>query len=235
MQGEGRDDGRLQEPRHDDDVRHPRRAPPRTGAHRTDHLPGGRGPAARAEHRGRLGAVQEVPHRPPHVRGPHRVAGDVQGAGRQGRTGRDRAPRRDGGRTRRHRPAADGHRRGPGRPRHGRRTPRRPGRHAPHRPPRPPRPRGAGGARAHGPDHEPGGVAGLQRRAEEPDRQRCQPLPPWLLDDIDAARVATILGKLPPPLRAAYETEWRAAYEDLDIWAVKDDAELHAVKDAAGR
>lgn len=78
-------------------------------------------------------------------------------------------------------------------------------------------------------------VAGLRRRAEEPDRQRCQPLPPWLLDDIDAARVATILGKLPPPLRAAYETEWRAAYEDLDIWAVKDDAELHAVKDAAGR
>ncbi|MET9131912.1 hemerythrin domain-containing protein [Streptomyces antibioticus] len=47
---------------------------------------------------------------------------------------------------------------------------------------------------------------------------------PWLLDDIDAARVAVILGKLPPPLRAAYETEWRAAYEDLDIWAVKDAA-----------
>ncbi|MET9059143.1 hemerythrin domain-containing protein [Streptomyces antibioticus] len=47
---------------------------------------------------------------------------------------------------------------------------------------------------------------------------------PWLLDDIDAARVAVIVGKLPPPLRAAYETEWRAAYEDLDIWAVKDDA-----------
>ncbi|MET9975462.1 hemerythrin domain-containing protein [Streptomyces microflavus] len=58
---------------------------------------------------------------------------------------------------------------------------------------------------------------------------------PWLLDDIDADRVATILGKLPPPLRAAYETEWRAAYEDLDIWAVKDAAELHGVKDAAGR
>ncbi|MFG3091777.1 hemerythrin domain-containing protein [Streptomyces antibioticus] len=47
---------------------------------------------------------------------------------------------------------------------------------------------------------------------------------PWLLDDVDAARVAVILGKLPPPLRAAYETEWRAAYEDLDIWAVKDAA-----------
>ncbi|WP_371666288.1 hemerythrin domain-containing protein [Streptomyces sp. NBC_01108] len=47
---------------------------------------------------------------------------------------------------------------------------------------------------------------------------------PWLLDDIDAARVAAILGKLPPPLRAAYETEWRAAYADLDIWAVKDAA-----------
>ncbi|MGW5216052.1 hemerythrin domain-containing protein [Streptomyces sp. NPDC004051] len=47
---------------------------------------------------------------------------------------------------------------------------------------------------------------------------------PWLLDDIDAARVATILGKLPSPLRAAYETEWRAAYEELDIWAVPDAA-----------
>ncbi|MFE8015856.1 hemerythrin domain-containing protein [Streptomyces antibioticus] len=47
---------------------------------------------------------------------------------------------------------------------------------------------------------------------------------PWLLDDIDAARVAVIVGKLPPPLRAAYETEWRSAYEDLDIWAVKDAA-----------
>ncbi|MFF0596185.1 hemerythrin domain-containing protein [Streptomyces antibioticus] len=47
---------------------------------------------------------------------------------------------------------------------------------------------------------------------------------PWLLDDIDAARVAVIVGKLPPPLRAACETEWRSAYEDLDIWAVKDAA-----------
>ncbi|WP_432033743.1 hemerythrin domain-containing protein [Streptomyces antibioticus] len=47
---------------------------------------------------------------------------------------------------------------------------------------------------------------------------------PWLLDDVDAARVAVILGKLPPPLRAAYETDWRAAYEDLDIWAVRDAA-----------
>ncbi|MEU9773227.1 hemerythrin domain-containing protein [Streptomyces sp. NPDC047968] len=48
---------------------------------------------------------------------------------------------------------------------------------------------------------------------------------PWLLDDIDAARVATVLGKLPPPLRAAYDNEWRAAYEALDIWAAADTSE----------
>ncbi|MFJ9674632.1 hemerythrin domain-containing protein [Streptomyces sp. NPDC101221] len=49
---------------------------------------------------------------------------------------------------------------------------------------------------------------------------------PWLLDDIDAAKVATVLGKMPEPLRQAYATEWRAAYEDLDIWTPKADAAL---------
>lgn len=44
---------------------------------------------------------------------------------------------------------------------------------------------------------------------------------PWLLDDIDAAKVAGVLGKLPEPLRNAYETEWRAAYEALDIWGTR--------------
>ena len=44
---------------------------------------------------------------------------------------------------------------------------------------------------------------------------------PWLLDDIDAVKFANILGKMPEPLRNAYETEWRAAYESLDIWGAK--------------
>ncbi|MBN0048307.1 hemerythrin domain-containing protein [Streptomyces actuosus] len=41
---------------------------------------------------------------------------------------------------------------------------------------------------------------------------------PWLLDDMAAAKLAAVLGKMPEQLRNAYETEWRAAYEDLDIW-----------------
>ncbi|MXM68923.1 hemerythrin domain-containing protein [Streptomyces sp. HUCO-GS316] len=44
---------------------------------------------------------------------------------------------------------------------------------------------------------------------------------PWLLDDMDAAKVAKILGGMPEPLRKAYETEWRVAYEALDIWGTK--------------
>ncbi|MEW2636199.1 hemerythrin domain-containing protein [Streptomyces sp. NPDC048389] len=44
---------------------------------------------------------------------------------------------------------------------------------------------------------------------------------PWLLDDIDAVKVASILRKLPEPLRNAYESEWRAAYDALDIWGTK--------------
>ncbi|MER7836493.1 hemerythrin domain-containing protein [Streptomyces sp. NPDC096040] len=44
---------------------------------------------------------------------------------------------------------------------------------------------------------------------------------PWLLDDMAAAKVAGILGKMPEHLRNAYETEWRAAYEELDIWGTK--------------
>ncbi|MFE7480743.1 hemerythrin domain-containing protein [Streptomyces sp. NPDC057552] len=52
---------------------------------------------------------------------------------------------------------------------------------------------------------------------------------PWLLDDMDAARAASVLAQLPPPLRAAYETEWRASYEDLRIWP------SGPVRDAADR
>jgi hemerythrin-like domain-containing protein len=44
---------------------------------------------------------------------------------------------------------------------------------------------------------------------------------PWLLDDIDAAKVAHILGNMPELLRTAYETEWRVAYGALDIWGTK--------------
>ncbi|MBV7699843.1 hemerythrin domain-containing protein [Streptomyces sp. TRM70350] len=44
---------------------------------------------------------------------------------------------------------------------------------------------------------------------------------PWLLDDMDVAKVAGILGKMPEQLRNAYETEWRAAYEALDIWGTR--------------
>ncbi|MFE2294250.1 hemerythrin domain-containing protein [Streptomyces sp. NPDC059452] len=47
---------------------------------------------------------------------------------------------------------------------------------------------------------------------------------PWLLDDMDAARAASVLARIPPPLRAAYETEWRASYEELRIWTAKDGA-----------
>lgn len=49
---------------------------------------------------------------------------------------------------------------------------------------------------------------------------------PWLLDDIDAVKVAGVLGKLPEPLRNAYETEWRSAYEALDIWGSKADSAI---------
>ncbi|MEV7325340.1 hemerythrin domain-containing protein [Streptomyces sp. NPDC093970] len=44
---------------------------------------------------------------------------------------------------------------------------------------------------------------------------------PWLLDGIGAAKVANIIGKMPEPLRNAYENDWRQAYEDLDIWTPK--------------
>jgi hemerythrin-like domain-containing protein len=41
---------------------------------------------------------------------------------------------------------------------------------------------------------------------------------PWLLDDADAAKVARILAKVPEPVRNAYESDWREAYENLGIW-----------------
>ncbi|WP_324788398.1 hemerythrin domain-containing protein [Streptomyces sp. H51] len=44
---------------------------------------------------------------------------------------------------------------------------------------------------------------------------------PWLLDDLPADKLARVIGKLPEQLRTAYETEWRAAYEALDIWGAR--------------
>ncbi|GAA3302602.1 hemerythrin domain-containing protein [Streptomyces cinereospinus] len=44
---------------------------------------------------------------------------------------------------------------------------------------------------------------------------------PWLLDDMDVTRLTGILHKMPEQLRTAYETEWRAAYEALDLWGAK--------------
>jgi hemerythrin-like domain-containing protein len=41
---------------------------------------------------------------------------------------------------------------------------------------------------------------------------------PWLLDDLEPQRAAAILSRMPDPLRTAYETEWRAAYRELDLW-----------------
>lgn len=41
---------------------------------------------------------------------------------------------------------------------------------------------------------------------------------PWLLDDRDAVSVAAILDRIPEPLRSVYESEWRAAYDALDLW-----------------
>ncbi|TDD73990.1 hemerythrin domain-containing protein [Actinomadura darangshiensis] len=41
---------------------------------------------------------------------------------------------------------------------------------------------------------------------------------PWMLDGADDAVVASLLGVAPPPVRAAYEGEWRPAYEALTLW-----------------
>ncbi|WUI01136.1 hemerythrin domain-containing protein [Spirillospora sp. NBC_00431] len=41
---------------------------------------------------------------------------------------------------------------------------------------------------------------------------------PWLVDGADAKTVETALAPLPPPVRAAFENEWRPAYEALNRW-----------------
>ncbi len=42
---------------------------------------------------------------------------------------------------------------------------------------------------------------------------------PWLLDDMDPARIAAVLGRIPEPLRVAYRDEWQAQYADVRLWA----------------
>lgn len=43
-------------------------------------------------------------------------------------------------------------------------------------------------------------------------------LTPWLLDGADERTTTTMLGMLPPPVLAAYRTEWKPAYDALDRW-----------------
>lgn len=48
---------------------------------------------------------------------------------------------------------------------------------------------------------------------------------PWLLDGASDETVAAVLGRfIPPPLVAAYETEWRAAYAEHGLWVPRDEA-----------
>jgi iron-sulfur cluster repair protein YtfE (RIC family) len=43
---------------------------------------------------------------------------------------------------------------------------------------------------------------------------------PWVLEAARPERVAAVLGLMPPPLAAAYEAEWRPAYESVNRWPV---------------
>ncbi|MYS87583.1 hemerythrin domain-containing protein [Embleya scabrispora] len=44
---------------------------------------------------------------------------------------------------------------------------------------------------------------------------------PWYLDGAGEDVVATVLGRLPEPLRQAYRDEWQPAYAALDLWGPK--------------
>lgn len=41
---------------------------------------------------------------------------------------------------------------------------------------------------------------------------------PWLLDDMDPARVTAVLSRIPEPFRVAYRDEWQARYAGLRLW-----------------
>ncbi|GAA4695521.1 hemerythrin domain-containing protein [Phytohabitans rumicis] len=44
---------------------------------------------------------------------------------------------------------------------------------------------------------------------------------PWVLDGMNAERIAIIVGRMPEPIRTAYENEWRKAYAELDLWKAR--------------
>src|SRR5512146_873952 len=152
---------------HEHDVRDARRPAPGAGAGRADREQARRQPGHAAARRTRLGAVQEVPDRPPPDRGRRPVATAARQRGRAARAGG--ADRRAGGGARRHRSAAGGYRRGRGRP--GLRLPavRRHRRRALGQAERAPGPRGGRRAAADRRLADPGAVAALRpgpRRAE---------------------------------------------------------------------
>ncbi|MCT4356195.1 hemerythrin domain-containing protein [Streptomyces sp. Je 1-79] len=45
---------------------------------------------------------------------------------------------------------------------------------------------------------------------------------PWILDEMEASRAEFILSRLPGPLRAAFENDWRPTYQALNLWGGKD-------------
>ena len=45
---------------------------------------------------------------------------------------------------------------------------------------------------------------------------------PWLLDGATADKAATILDRLPEPVRLACQNEWQVVYEQLDLWDAGD-------------
>ena len=46
---------------------------------------------------------------------------------------------------------------------------------------------------------------------------------PWLLDGSNSKAASLVLGRIPEPLRSAYQNEWRVAYAVLNPWGIKVD------------
>jgi hemerythrin len=44
---------------------------------------------------------------------------------------------------------------------------------------------------------------------------------PWLLDGADPGTIENFLGKIPPPLAAAYRDGWAADYATVDLWGAR--------------
>lgn len=47
---------------------------------------------------------------------------------------------------------------------------------------------------------------------------------PWVLDGASDEIIASILGHIPPQFAAAYESEWKVAYRNTDLWAERPGA-----------